>query len=787
MLIESADFNLLTCPHDMALCMLKLQPTKMTLALAAAFSVSAAQAADNAPEALDTTPTTQGQTHVTADHMDGQMQDKLKASGDVVVIRDNQTLEADWLDYYQQQNRVKAGNHFRLTRDKDVVTGTTLDYWMDEHTGSAQQPSFQMGSPDTNNKPGGAKRSLAQSGIAFRGDGSEAQFTGPDQYRLINSRVNSCVVGDDSWYLKSSTLDLNYATNIGVARNARLEFQGVPILYTPWIDFPLDGSRKSGLLTPTFRSGTTGFDIALPYYWNIAPNFDATLTPHINLKRGTMLAGEFRYLEPDYEGSIYTEQLRNDKLTNTDRYAWYATHKQTLVPGLTFGYDYNYVSDVNYFNDFGDRTLQATNINLQRQAWVNYATNWHGGNLNAMLRAQRYQTLEDPLIPADQPYARLPQLSLVANQKLPNDFSFNLQGDLTRFSHPTLQTGDRFVAYPSVTWNVLSKSWGFFRPKFGVNYTKYDLNPLGNNTTPGSTITRTLPIFSTDSGLYFERDTRFGSSDYVETLEPRLFYVYIPAKDQSKIPNFDSSENDFNFAQLFSENRFSGWDRINAANQLTAALTSRLISSETGIERLRVMLGQRYYFKNEDTSLYGNQITLQNNSKGLLGSLSGQLDQAWRLDSTYEYNPDLAKTQRYSMQVRYNPAPGKTVSLRYRYGRYEQIGDTTQYGPLRQIDLGVQWPIVRQWYAVARENYSLIDNKPLEHLLGVEYNDGCWTARVVVKRDSTLATTITSASKSTGIFFQLELKGLGGLGSSPTSDLKLAIPGYSNISDTRSN
>ena len=783
MLIESADFNLLTCPHDMALCMLKLQPTKMTLALAAAFSVSAAQAADT----LNTTPTTQGQTHVTADHMDGQMQDKLKASGDVVVIRDNQTLEADWLDYYQQQNRVKAGNHFRLTRDKDVVTGTTLDYWMDEHTGSAQQPSFQMGSPDTNNKPGGAKRSLAQSGIAFRGDGSEAQFTGPDQYRLINSRVNSCVVGDDSWYLKSSTLDLNYATNIGVARNARLEFQGVPILYTPWIDFPLDGSRKSGLLTPTFRSGTTGFDIALPYYWNIAPNFDATLTPHINLKRGSMLAGEFRYLEPDYEGSIYTEQLRNDKLTHTNRYAWYATHKQNLLPGLTFGYDYNYVSDTKYFDDFGDRTLQAINVNLLRQAWTKYNTSWQGGNLEAMLRVQRYQTLEDPLIPADQPYARVPQLTLVANQQLPSGFSFNLQGDLTRFSHPTLQTGDRFVAYPSVTWNLLDKSWGFFRPKFGVNYTKYDLNPLGNNTTPGSTITRTLPIFSTDSGLRFERDTSFNGSNYVETLEPRLFYVYIPAKDQSKIPNFDSSENDFNFAQLFSENRFSGWDRINAANQLTAALTSRLISAETGIERLRLMLGQRYYFRNEDTSLYGDQITLQNNSKGLLGSLGGDLDQSWRLDSTYEYNQDLSKTQRYNMQVHYNPAPGKTVSLRYRYGRYDQIGDTTQYGPLRMVDLGVQWPIVRQWYAVGRESYSLIDSKPLEHLLGVEYNDGCWTARVVVKRTNTLATTISTASKSTGIFFQLELRGLGSLGSSPTSDLKLAIPGYSNISDIRSN
>lgn len=782
MLIESADFNLLTCPHDMALCMLKLQPTRITLALAAAFSVSAAQADDNAPQALSTPPAVQGQTHVTADHMDGQMQDQLKANGDVVVIRDNQTLEADWLDYYQQQNRVKAGNHFRLTREKDVVTGTTLDYWMDEHTGSAQQPFFQMGSPDTNNKSGTAKRSLAKAGIAFRGDGSEVQFSGPDQYRLINSRVNSCVLGDDSWYLKSSTLDLNYTTNIGVARNAWLEFQGLPILYSPWMDFPLDGSRKSGLLTPTFRSGSTGLDIAVPYYWNIAPNFDATFTPHLNLKHGTMLAGEFRYMEPDYSGSIYTEQLHDDKLTNTDRYAWYATHKQTLLPGLTFGYDYNYVSDVNYFGDFGDRTLQATNVNLLRQAWVNYANSWQGGDVNALLRSQRYQTLENPVIATDQPYARLPDLSVVANQKLPDGFSFNLQGDLTRFSHPTLQTGDRFVAYPSLTWDV-ERSWGFFKPKIGVNYTSYSLNPLGSNTTPGSNITRTLPIFSTDSGMYFERNTSFGGSNYVETLEPRLFYVYIPAKDQSNIPNFDSSENDFNFAQLFAENRFSGWDRINSANQLTAALTSRLISDESGIERLRVMLGERYYFKDEDISLYGNQITLQNDTKDLLGGLGGDLSSALRLDSTYEYNQDQSKTQRYNVQLRYNPAPGKAISLRYRYGLYEQIGDTTQYGPLRQVDFGIQWPIFRQWYVVGRESYSLINSKSLEHLLGVEYNDGCWTARVVMKRDSVLATTISTASTTNGIFFQLELHGLGSLGSSPTSDLKLAIPGYSNISD----
>jgi len=765
----------------------------MTLALAAAFSVSVAHADETAPIALPVPPAAQGQTQVTANHMDGQMQNQLQANGDVVVIRDDQTLEADWLDYYQQQNRVKAGNHFRLTREKDVVTGTTLDYWLDEHTGNAQQASFQMGSPDTQNKPLNSSsssdlpprksHSLAQEGVAFRGDGSQLYFNGPNQYRLYNSRINSCVVGDDSWYLKSSTVDLDYATHIGVARDAHLEFQGVPILYTPWIDFPLDGSRKSGFLAPTFGGGSNGLQFSVPYYFNLAPNYDATLTPTVMEKRGTMLAGEFRYLEPNYSGSIYTEQLPRDQQTGTDRYVWDITHKQTLLPGLTFGYDFNYASDPNYFTDFGDRLVSADNVNLVRQFWSTYATNWQGGNISSTFRIQRYQTLEDPIIPTDQPYARLPDLNLIANQQLPNGFSFNFQGDLTRFSHPTLQSGDRFVAYPSVTWSLFDSSWGYIKPKVGFNYTSYQLNALNGTDTPSSTITRSLPIFSTDSGMYFERDMKLQGQDYLQTLEPRLFYVYIPAKDQSNIPNFDSSENDMDFAQLFAENRFSGWDRINAANQITTALTSRLISSESGMERLRLMLGQRYYFKNEDMSLYGDQITLQDDNKSLLAGVGGELSKNLNLDSTYEYNEDQNKTQRFNMVLRYSPEAGKAISLRYQFDSYAQVGDTTQYGPQRMIDVGIQWPIARQWYAVARENYSLIDNKPLEHLLGVEYNDGCWALRVVMRRDSSMATTITPETSSTGIFFQLEFRGLGGLGSNPTSELKLAIPGYTNISD----
>ncbi|WP_230371435.1 LPS-assembly protein LptD [Paludibacterium denitrificans] len=319
---------------------------------------------------------------------------------------------------------------------------------------------------------------------------------------------------------------------------------------------------------------------------------------------------------------------------------------------MTFGYDYNYVSDDNYFKDFGDRLAIASNVNLDREAWLNYGFGWDGGNATAGLRMQRYQTLQDPTTPTIPPYARLPQLTFAANQSLPDGFSANLQTELTRFSHPTLQNGDRFVAYPSVTWSF-DRSWGFIRPKVGVHYTQYQLDNFGE--VQGKNLSRTLPIFSTDSGLYFERDTSFLGQDHVQTLEPRLYYVNIPRQDQNQLPNFDSAENDFNFGQLFNENRFSGSDRINGANQLTAAVTTRFLNTENGPERLRLMVGQRYYFDKNDITLSGSQVTRQQSSSDLLTSIGGDLTQSMRLEGLYQYNQELSKTERYNMRFNYSP------------------------------------------------------------------------------------------------------------------------------------
>lgn len=731
----------------------------LALALACAFALPA-RADDTPLPPIETPAAAPGQTVLSADTVEGQTDVAVKARGNVVVTRDDERIEADWLDYYQARSQARAGKRFVLTEPGARVEGSDLDYALDTRTGNADDPSF----------------SANQNGRQIRGDGDTLDFRGPNRYRLNRARANTCEPNDDSWYIKARTIDLDYNTNVGVARNARLEFQGVPILYTPWIDFPLDNRRKSGFLVPTFRTGSES-EISLPYYFNLAPNYDLTLTPRMNFKRGARLGAEFRYLRPDYSGLISTDQTPDDQVRGGSRFAWHAQHTQTLPWNLNFGYNLNYVSDDDYFRDFGDRESVASNVNLVREAWFNHHYSWNGGGMSSQLKLQRYQTLQDPVTPVDEPYARLPQLTTNAFQYLPYNLSANFYGELTRFAHSSKQEGSRLVAYPSVTWNF-DRSWGFVRPKFGVHATYYDLEGFGSQA--ARTTSRTLPIFSTDSGLNFERDVTWRGNSYVQTLQPRLYYVYIPTERQNDLPNFDTSENDFSYAQLFTENRFSGNDRINGANQLTAALSSRLLDTADGREVLRVTAGKRYYFRKDDITLAGTEQERRTSGSDFLFGASGELTRKWSFDSAYQYNEELGKTERYNLRLQYSPAPGKTASVRYRYDRDEEVGGSGQRDTLRQVDLAFQWPLARKWYAVGRYNYSLRDKKALEQLAGFEYNDGCWGVRVVGQRYVTDLTHTKNA-----VFFQLELKDLGGIGNNPLDVLRLSIPGYSPINETR--
>jgi len=729
--------------------------------------------ADDTPSYVEAPSPVPGEAHVTADQINGEMNSVLKARGDVVVTRDDQKLTSDWLDYYQAKDNVKAGNHFTLTRQHDRIDGTTIDYNLGSRTGTGQQPVFTSMTPAvpaTENTPGVPAKQ-------FRGDGQSVEFRGKDNYRVFDSEATTCSVGDDSWYLRSSKLDLDYVTGIGTAYDAHVVFKGVPLLYTPWLDFSLDGRRKSGFLYPSLKGGSNGFEFAIPYYWNIAPNYDATLTTHINEKHGLILAGEFRYLEPSYSGTLYTEQVPDDQTTGHYRYLWSGSHQQTLAPGLTFGYDGTTVSDNNYFSDFGDRYSIAASTNLMREAWVNYGTSWTTGNASANVLWQRYQTLEpsDSATYTVPPYALLPQISVNANQALPDGLSANLFTQITQFSHPTLQEGKRMVFYPSISL-PFERSWGYFRPKVGLQYTEYQLDPYDGST--AQDITRSLPIASIDTGLHFERQTEMFGASRTQTLEPRLYYLYVPARDQSNIPNFDSSLNDFGFAQIFSENDYSGYDRISPANQITGALTTQLFDNDTGREIIRAAIGQRFYFNSQQLNADGTLSDRTTGSSDFLASLGGEVVRNWNLDSFYEYSATTHSPEQYNVSLNYQPAQGKVVSLRYRYlvdGTIDEYGNTENQ---HMVDLGVQWPVTKQVYGLARTEYSLQDRQMMEQLLGVEYNAGCWILRLVGERYITNLT-----ETKTSFWVQLELNGLGSLGSDPFSTLSLSIPGYSKTND----
>lgn len=736
----------------------------MVLALAAAFAAPYVLADDpatdaSAADAVQPSAPVAGEAHVTADHIGGEMNNVLQARGDVVVTRDDQKLVSDWLDYYQSKNRIKAGDHFTLTRQHDRVDGTLLDYNLDSRTGSGLKPVFRSTEP----------------GREIRGNGSKVEFLGKDNYRVFQSAATTCAPGDDSWYLKSSRLDLDYTTGVGTSHNSTLVFQGVPILYSPWFDFSLDGKRKSGFLYPWIKGGSNGAELALPYYWNIAPNYDATITPHINLRHGFMLGTEFRLLEPSYNGWLYTEQTPKDQVTNEHRYLWSGAFSQKLTNNLTWGFDGTSVSDDNYFSDFGDRVSIAANVNVVREAWANYNYGWTSGSATVNLLAQRYQTLQATGTTVTPPYARLPQLTLTANQNLPYGLVANLTTQATEFSHPYLQNGKRMVAYPSISLPI-ERAWGFIKPKLGFNYTEYQLDNYQGVT--GHNVTRSLPVASVDSGLYFDRQVNMFDSDLTQTLEPRLYYLYIPTRDQSNIPNFDSSQNDFGFAQIFSESDYSGWDRISGANQITGALTSQLIDNDTGREILRAAIGQRYYFNQKKVNLDGTLSDRTNGASDFLASLGGEVIKNWNLDTLYQYSVTRHAPQQYYATLRYQPAEGKVVAMRYRFYNDNQVNASGYPENLHEVDLGVQWPITPKWYGLARIDYSLQDRQALQKLLGVEYNAGCWVLRLVGER---YVTNLTQTK--TTLFLEIELKGLGSLGSSPLDTLRQAIPGYSKTNN----
>jgi LPS-assembly protein len=703
-----------------------------------------------------------------ADRIEGVAGKDTTAQGNASLRRGDLSIRADTLIFHEEKEEVEARGSVRLQRNGDTLSGPALRYSIRDATGLFEKPDFTF-TPRANTD---------QQPVSARGQAQTIEFLGENRYRITDGFFTSCKPGDDGWRVRADELDLDFTREVGTARGASVYFEGVRIIAAPSLDFSLNNQRKSGFLPPSIgTTGKSGPELSVPYYWNLAPNYDLTLTPRYMEKRGLQIAEQFRYLQKNYNGEFNAEVLPRDHAADRGRSAMSLVHNYNRDGSLVGGLNLNKVSDDNYFRDLATRINITSQATLSREGFLTYSGSWwNTGSYSAMARVQRFQVLQDPDNPIVAPYSRTPQFTLSTLRQNVGGFDFGSAAEFVDFSHPTLVNGRRSTLYPSLSLPLITPG-SYLTPKVGMHYTYYSLYeiplaPVSSIPAFPHSISRTLPIYSVDSGLVYERETNALGQAVIQTLEPRFYYVYIPFREQNLIPLFDTAIADFNYAQIFSENKFSGGDRINEASQLTAAVTSRLLLPSSGAELLRGTFGQRYYFKDQRVTLAPSDARRTYSASNLLAALSGRVSQYWSVEAASEYDQRDYRTERLTLAARYRPEGLKTLNLSYRF----LSGDITHTGPIKQIDLSAQWPLVGRWYGVGRFNYSLSDSRIVEGIGGLEYAADCWTSRILVQRFA-----LTAGTSSSSVFLQLELNGFSRLGSNPLEALKRNIPGYQRI------
>ncbi|MDB5891581.1 MAG: Organic solvent tolerance protein [Polaromonas sp.] len=755
----------------------------------AATQAPTVEAAPEAAPALKTTPLlaetppegpgNEVPTFLFGDRLSGRPNLETVIDGSAELRRGPTSIRADRMEYYQPDDTAKATGNVRINASGNRYQGQELQIRLDTFEGFFTQPGYQF--------------------LANGGNGQARRIDFIDDKRLIarDADYTTCERNDEAswkpaWQLTGTSFRFDQETETGTATGAVLRFKDVPIMAFPTISFPLSDKRKSGLLPPSVGlDSTSGFQFSQPYYLNIAPNRDATITPTLMTKRGVDLGGEYRYLEDDYTGQANINYMPGDKLRNRDRWSYALLHSGVIdsrVPGignLGLNLNLNRVSDNDYWRDFSRAGTSLTERLLASEATLS----WGRGYFSAAARALKWQTLQDPLSPIVPPYDRLPQLTAAytrVNAPIGSlgGFDWSLDGDYTRFSADkalTLQpNSDRAVTRAQLSRPFIAPGW-FITPKVQLHAASYRFDaPLANGQTTAS---RVVPTFSLDSGLQFERAASFLGRSFTQTLEPRAFYVRTPYRDQSLLPNYDSGANDFNFATIYTENEFVGNDRISDANLLTLGVTSRLIDPDTGAEAVRFGVAQRLRFDDQRVTLPGVLPVNDRISDLLLGTSINWVPQ-WTFDSTVQYNPKTKRSERSTFGARYSPGNYRVVSAALR--RQRDVSNL--------VDVAWQWPINDLWgdkgqnlgagqgqgggryYGVGRLNYSIPERKLVDAVLGVEYDGCCWIGRVVLQRSQS-----STASSNTRILFQLELVGFSRLGSNPLQTLRTNIPRYQSL------
>jgi len=598
-------------------------------------------------------------------------------------------------------------------------------------------------------------------GQSARGSAQRIRASTEGELQLDDVRYTTCPVGNEDWILRAADIDIDQNAGVGVGRGVRLDFKGVPIFYTPFISFPVGDERKSGFLFPSVgTSSRNGYSLSAPWYWNIAPNYDATFTPTWYSKRGPRLDSEFRFLNALGQGFFHANILPHDQRTGEQRSQLVFTDRSDFTRHLRLDINAANVSDSQWFEDFG-LGPEGTSISyLDRSAKLT----WLSDRWLAILQAQNFQTIDDAGIdPLDRPHTLLPQLALHGSYP---DQAFGLTLDidmeLANFRHnvENVDSGWRIDMAPRLRM-PLRGSGVYLEPAASWRYTAYRIDDV--ESPRDDSPHRSAPLFSLDGGLVFERLS--GSRQQrLHTIEPRFMYLYVPYRNQDALPVFDTDVADLNLVQLFRTNRYVSADRLSDANQLSVGFTSRLLDSATGQQFLSATIGQAYYFSRPRVALPG-EVLDDPASSDIVAQLDLRAYQDWNINMGVQWDPGQTRSEKGDLRVQYQPARDRVANLGYRFRR----------GHIEQVDGSFGWPVAKDWNAYARMVYSLEDETMLDQFAGLEYRSCCWRLRLVARRYVSDRT----GNRDTSILLQLELNGLSNVGVGADAFLERSIRGYS--------
>jgi LPS-assembly protein len=693
-----------------------------------------------APQGLNVASTGQPEpTDIEGDMLSGTDTNPV-FQGNVTMRRDNQFMGADQLTFDKEKGRYEADGSIRYQAAGLRVRAAHAEGDQASDTHSMQDLQYQL--------------------LSRRGNGKAQSLNlAGDVGSLRETTYSTCPPQARQWELRARRIDIDTEKGMAVARGASLRVGKVPVLYMPWFMFPTDERRRTGLLFPSVsNSGRNGFDWKQPIYLNLAPNYDLTLSPRWMSKRGALLGSEFRYLLEDGKGTLDAVWMPQDDLRDRSRGQVNFEGVQNLAPNWQARANLNWISDPRYYEDFSnsiDGLSQATSYSA-------IGVYGRGRDWKAGITADHWQLADYTLTDRVLPYDRLPRAFVNWESGFGHLLRGGIDAEGVRFHHPVYAAGSRLDLRPWIAMPLEGDAW-FLRPTLAYRYTGYTLDRALEQTLGSGSPTRGQSIFSVDTGLFFDRDTKVKGKDYLQTIEPRLFYLNVPYADQADMPVFDTQPLTFSWNQLFRENRYSGADRQADANQLTLALSTRMIRQSDGFERFSASIGQIRYFKDSRVTLPNEPITEKGDSAWVTDVNYAPTDR-WTFGASYQRDPKFKRTDLASVRARYLLPDDGVFNLSYRYRRTL----------LEQADVSFLYPLNPSWSLVGRGYYSLRDSKVLEALAGVQWDSCCVAMRLVARR----YVHNRAGELSNALMFEIELKGLGSAGQDSRKALRRAILGY---------